>query len=78
MLARRSSFVAVFPGISLLIFCASSIFSSCRVDENMSSFNLSELKDQARENKLQVGGSKAQLMMRLIEAEVVTPTWRSQ
>ena len=51
---------------------------SDRVDENVSSFNLSELKDQARENKLQVGGTKVQLLMRLVEADAVTPNYDVQ
>lgn len=44
------------------------------VDDRLASFNLQELKEQARENKLQVGGTKAQLLMRLVEAKVITPT----
>lgn len=43
------------------------------VDDKVSSFNLQELKEQARGNKLQVGGTKAQLLMRLVEAEVIAP-----
>ena len=45
------------------------------VDENLSCSNLSVLKEEARRNKLQVGGTKAQLLMRLVEAGVINPTW---
>jgi hypothetical protein len=41
------------------------------VDEVLPRFNLDELKDLARENQLVVGGSKTQLLMRLVEAKVV-------
>jgi hypothetical protein len=40
------------------------------VDESLSKFTLDELKEMARRNKLPVGGSKSQLMMRLLENDV--------
>ena len=43
------------------------------VDENLSSYNLQDLKELARNNQLPVGGTKAQLLMRLVEANVITP-----
>jgi predicted secreted protein len=41
------------------------------VDESISKFTVSELKQHAREHKLSVGGSKSQLLMRLVEAEAI-------
>ena len=41
------------------------------VDENLSQYSLDELKEKARGNGLMVGGTKAQLMMRLLEAGVL-------
>lgn len=41
------------------------------VDDNSSKFNLTELKEKARDKSLPVGGTKAQLLMRLVEAGVV-------
>mmetsp|Transcript_13715 Transcript_13715/g.20955 ORF Transcript_13715/g.20955 Transcript_13715/m.20955 type:complete len:287 (-) Transcript_13715:1465-2325(-) len=43
------------------------------VDRSMSSFNLDELKDMARTSGVPLTGTKAELMMRLIEAEVIVP-----
>ena len=43
------------------------------VDETLSFYNLQELKERARENNLPVGGTKAQLLLRLVEAGVVNP-----
>jgi hypothetical protein len=40
-------------------------------DEKLSDFTLDELKEQARVNGLTVGGTKSQLMMRLVEANVI-------
>ncbi|KAL3920163.1 MAG: hypothetical protein SGILL_003400 [Bacillariaceae sp.] len=40
------------------------------VEASISKFSLDELKDIARENKLAVGGTKIQLMMRLVESGV--------
>lgn len=37
------------------------------VDDNLSRYSLDELKDIARSNKLAVGGTKSQLMMRILE-----------
>jgi hypothetical protein len=42
------------------------------VDENISAFSFDELKDQARCNGIKVGGTKTQLLMRLLEAEIVS------
>lgn len=44
------------------------------VDEVLSDYTLQELKDQARQNNLKVGGTKAELLMRLVEAEVIVST----
>lgn len=41
------------------------------VDESQSSFTLDELKDMARKHDLKVGGSKVQLMLRLVESGVL-------
>ena len=41
------------------------------VDQNLSKFSLSSLQDYARLNDLPVGGTKLQLLMRLVEAEVI-------
>lgn len=41
------------------------------VDESLGSFSLEELKAMARENRLLVGGTKAQLLMRLVETEII-------
>lgn len=43
------------------------------VDQSMSSFNLDELKDMARISGVPLTGTKAQLMMRLVEAEIIIP-----
>eukprot|EP00814_Leptocylindrus_danicus_P009244 CAMPEP_0116013176 /NCGR_PEP_ID=MMETSP0321-20121206/5573_1 /TAXON_ID=163516 /ORGANISM="Leptocylindrus danicus var. danicus, Strain B650" /LENGTH=219 /DNA_ID=CAMNT_0003482681 /DNA_START=342 /DNA_END=1001 /DNA_ORIENTATION=- len=43
------------------------------VDRSMSSFNLDELKDMARTSGVPLTGTKAELMMRLIEAEIIVP-----
>lgn len=43
------------------------------VDQVLSTYNLQELKELARRNELQVGGTKAQLLMRLVEAEAIDP-----
>ncbi|KAG7341875.1 hypothetical protein IV203_006967 [Nitzschia inconspicua] len=40
------------------------------VDENLSRYTQEELKDVARSNRLAVGGTKSQLMMRILEAGV--------
>jgi hypothetical protein len=40
------------------------------VDQSLSFYTLEELKDMARRNKLPVGGTKSQLMMRLLENDV--------
>jgi hypothetical protein len=37
------------------------------VDENVSRYSLDELKDVARRNKLALGGTKSQLLMRILE-----------
>jgi hypothetical protein len=37
------------------------------VDENASRYSLDELKDVARRNKLALGGTKSQLLMRILE-----------
>lgn len=37
------------------------------VDDNLSRYTLDELKDVARSNQLAVGGTKSQLMMRILE-----------
>ena len=41
------------------------------VDEALPTFSLRDLKEEARQNDLVIGGSKAQLLMRLVEAEVI-------
>ena len=43
------------------------------VDQALGNYNLQDLKEVARSNGLRVGGTKAQLLMRLIEAEVISP-----
>lgn len=43
------------------------------VDRELSSYNLQDLKQQARESGIQVGGTKSQLLMRLVEANVIDP-----
>lgn len=40
------------------------------VDDNLSRYSLDELKDVARTNRLAVGGTKSQLMMRILENDV--------
>ena len=42
-----------------------------KIDEKMSDYTLDELKAIARENRLAVGGTKAILMMRLLEANAI-------
>jgi hypothetical protein len=42
-----------------------------KVDDVLNNFTLDELKDKARRNKLEIGGTKAQVLMRLVEAEVL-------
>lgn len=42
-----------------------------KIDERMSDYTLDELKAIARENRLAVGGTKAILMMRLLEANAI-------
>lgn len=42
-----------------------------KIDETMSDYTLDELKAIARENRLAVGGTKAILMMRLLEANAI-------
>lgn len=41
------------------------------VDEALSEFNVDELKAKAREHHITIGGTKSQLLMRLVEAEIV-------
>jgi len=41
------------------------------VDNSASKYTLPQLKKKAKENKLPVGGSKATLLMRLVEAEAI-------
>jgi hypothetical protein len=41
------------------------------VDESVSKYTLEALKEKARENNLLVGGTKSELMMRLMEAELM-------
>lgn len=41
------------------------------VDEALPTFSLGDLKEKARQNALVIGGSKAQLLMRLVEAEII-------
>lgn len=41
------------------------------VDNSVSKYTLQQLKSKAREKKLPVGGSKATLLMRLVEAEAI-------
>ena len=41
------------------------------VDEKLADFNVEELKEKARANKITIGGTKSQLLMRLVEAGVV-------
>lgn len=41
------------------------------VDESLNEFNVDELKEIARENKIRIGGTKSQLLMRLVEAEII-------
>jgi hypothetical protein len=41
-------------------------------DDNLSKYNLEELKEMARQNQLSVGGTKSQLLMRLLENEILT------
>lgn len=47
------------------------------VDAVLPKYTLQSLKDEARQNGLQVGGTKAQLLMRLVEAEVINPDLES-
>lgn len=42
-----------------------------KVDEALSRFTLNELKETARQNKIAVGGSKSELLLRLVEADAV-------
>lgn len=42
-----------------------------QAEENMSTYNLADLKDMARENDLPVGGTKLQLMVRLMEKDLL-------
>ena len=42
------------------------------VDESLSKFALEDLKDAARSNGIAVGGTKSQLLMRLVKAGVIT------
>lgn len=41
------------------------------VDEKLAEFNVDELKAKARSNKIPIGGTKSQLLMRLVEAGIV-------
>ncbi|KAI2491729.1 hypothetical protein MHU86_22838 [Fragilaria crotonensis] len=41
------------------------------VDEKLADFNVDELKAKARSNKIPIGGTKSQLLMRLVEAGIV-------
>jgi predicted secreted protein len=41
------------------------------VDDSVSKYTVTELKQKAREHKLPVGGSKTELLMRLVEAEAI-------
>ena len=41
------------------------------IDENSPSYNLQDLKDAARQRGIVVSGTKPQLLMRLIEADVI-------
>ena len=41
------------------------------VDNSVSKYTLQQLKSKARANKLPVGGSKATLLMRLVEADAI-------
>lgn len=41
------------------------------VDANLSDFNAEELKQLARDNRITIGGTKSQLLMRLVEAGIV-------
>jgi hypothetical protein len=43
------------------------------VDESLSHYSVDQLKEKARQMNLPMGGTKAQLMMRLMEEEVVIP-----
>jgi len=43
------------------------------IDEVLPNYNLQSLKEEARKNNLLVGGTKTQLLMRLVEAEVIQP-----
>jgi len=42
-----------------------------KVDEALSKFTVEELKEQARQHGLMLGGPKAELLMRLVEAEAI-------
>jgi hypothetical protein len=42
-----------------------------RVDQVMLSYSLDQLKDLARDNNVSVGGTKSELLLRLIEADIV-------
>jgi hypothetical protein len=42
-----------------------------RVDEVMLTYSLDQLKDLARDNNVSVGGTKSQLLLRLVEADIV-------
>jgi len=41
------------------------------VDDALSDFNVDELKEKARSNRIAIGGTKSQLLMRLVEAGIV-------
>mmetsp|Transcript_493 Transcript_493/g.813 ORF Transcript_493/g.813 Transcript_493/m.813 type:complete len:270 (+) Transcript_493:55-864(+) len=41
------------------------------VDEALSEFNVDELKEKARKNRITIGGTKSQLLMRLVEADII-------
>ena len=42
-----------------------------RVDQVMPAYSLDQLKDLARDNNVSVGGTKCQLLLRLVEADIV-------
>lgn len=41
------------------------------VEDNLQKYSVQELKQRARENQLPVGGTKMQLLQRLVEAQVI-------